>query len=573
MSNSSYLKFKEISIISLKNQKAFKTELDDGINVILGGNGAGKSSLIKSLYGAFGIDIRISRRWRNINPVTILKFKVKDENYKIVRSGKTVGLFDSKDELLDLFENEPIRIAEYFKDIFDYQIELPSYDYELITPPLNYLFLPYYVDQEDGWTKSWNSMKKGTVRNGRQEIIPYHAGIKTNREFVLQAEIKILKGQIIELNKEIKVVKSIINRTELELKTISLNSSTEDFEIEIDELLKSTNKLNNKRQVYIDKLTRLQADKINLSDQIKITENALGEIKKDYHFALNVEDESIECPTCGTLHENSFVQRFDLIQDESNLLGTLSELYDDLKLVDVNIKKTRNGLDDNKSELNDIDNILLERKNEIRLKDVIENEGKKSMQLKLRDEVSQMEIKLGDLSISHNRKSETLKGLRNSDRIKEIKNFYQDLMKGFLVKLKVNDANSKDYGDLNSTIVSNEIGNTVPRMLLAYFYTFFHLMKKYSSTVYFPIVIDSPNQQAPDRENLINIIEFIFQNLPSETQSVIGIEESLGVDIPGKIIQLEKGKGLLNERDYQSVYEESEKLLLKINSNRKTTLL
>lgn len=573
MPKSNSLQFKKITIISLKEKKAFQTTIDPGLTVISGGNGAGKSTLIKSLYRVFGAEIKISKRWIKASPIICLDFKIKGKNYSILRSFKTISVFNSKRELLVTFENNLHEVGSFFKDLFDYHIELPNKSYDLVTPPIGYLFLPYYVDQDTGWVKNWNSVRGTVVLNGRQAIIPYHAGVKTNREFKLQTELRILKSKIRDVNKEIKIVKEILNRTNLELKTININTTTDQFEKEIDNLLTVTNRLTVRRQNYIDKISQLQNDKISISDQIRIAEHALKEIKKDYEYSLNIDDGPVECPTCGTIHTNSYVERFELIQDESTIVDSLNELYEELKINQLAIDKAKLQVAEGNQELNEINQILEDHRNQVKLKDIINNEGKKAMKAKLGSELTEMEEKLAKLSIESARKTETLKQIKNSNRIKDIKLDYQRLMHKFLNDLKVTNATESDYKELSSKIVSNEIGNKVPRMLLAYYYSFFHVMHKYSTTVFCPIVIDSPNQQAPDQENIRNIIRFIFQNVPSDCQAIIGLEETFDIDFEGDEIRLEKGKGLLEEEKYDDILMEIEPLIFKMNESRRTTLL
>ena len=572
MKDSPLLIFKNIKIISLKEKKAYQTKFGRKLNVIRGGNFAGKSSLIKCLYYAFGAEIKMSRKWKSTNFIIVLEFRINDEDLIIYRERNTIAVFDKNEVLLKVFENAPLEISEYFSRKFNYLIKLPDSNYNLVIPPLSYLFLPYYVDQDNGWSKNWNSIKRTIVRNGKQEMIPYHAGIKVNKEFVLQNEIRLIRANILDLNREVKVIRSIIKKTEVELKSVDLNIDIEQFRSEVDKLLKHSNTLNNERQDYVNKISEYQTDKLHIIEQIKISEKAVSEINKDINYLQGLDEGPVECPTCGTEHENSFVQRFELAQNESDIIETLNELHEENSNLDKKVWKLKKSLNNNQIELDEINSLLTKTKKQIRLNDIIENEGKKLMKDKFAKELAEIEVKMTTFSLDLHRKEENIKALKNPARIKEIKKNYTTLMRNFLKLLKVYEPDEKDYKELNIQIINNEIGNNVPRMLLSYFFSFFHIMDKYSSTVYCPIVIDSPNQQAPDKENLKNIIGFIFKNLPKKSQAIIALEDTMEVGYKGESIILQKGRGLLREELFQKVFKKVEPIIIAVNSNRKTSL-
>jgi hypothetical protein len=86
--------------------------------------------------------------------------------------------------------------------------------------------------------------------------------------------------------------------------------------------------------------------------------------------------------------------------------------------------------------------------------------------------------------------------------------------------------------------------------LMAYYYAILHLMREYASSTYFPIVIDSPNQQGQDAENLPILLNFILNKQPKDSQLVLSIEEEHGIDFNGKLIYLTNKQSVLSEDGY-----------------------
>jgi hypothetical protein len=81
-------------------------------------------------------------------------------------------------------------------------------------------------------------------------------------------------------------------------------------------------------------------------------------------------------------------------------------------------------------------------------------------------------------------------------------------------------------------------------------------MKKYSSSTYFPLVVDSPNQQDQDIEHIDKIMNFIQGNQPDDSQLILGLAETYGVDFKCKTITLTEKYSLLQKNEYDDVYDE-----------------
>ncbi len=100
-----------------------------------------------------------------------------------------------------------------------------------------------------------------------------------------------------------------------------------------------------KQKNLLEERTNLRVEKIRLESQIKLAKGIISELDKDYIFSVeNMEDGDIECPTCGTIHENSIAHRTSI-------------------LIDMELAK--NQLESLESEVNGIINLLVIKDEEI----------------------------------------------------------------------------------------------------------------------------------------------------------------------------------------------------------------
>jgi hypothetical protein len=181
------------------------------------------------------------------------------------------------------------------------------------------------------------------------------------------------------------------------------------------------------------------------------------------------------------------------------------------------------------------------------LKDIIDSQGRSEMRKLFKEQIDNLNKLIYQKAVKEQELSKKLKGLTSKERKAEIEIFYQTLMKKYLTQLEVLGLKEKSYSKVTSSI--KETGSALPRALTAYYYSMLQTVKRYSSSTFCPIIIDSPNQQGQDAINLPKIIRFINDNQPEDSQLILGLEDFSGVDFDGKVIEL-KNKGSLLQEEY-----------------------
>lgn len=547
-------KLNEILLLSLKELKAKKVIFDEKRTIILGRNSVGKSCLIKSIYQTFGAEPQnLHPNWQEANVMSLVHFSIDNENFSIIRSNKIYCLFDSNRQKIGQY-NKVSQLGNHLAELLDFKIQLTNKEGEIITPPPAYLFLPYYADQDKSWTANWSSFSKLYLPNAKLDIINYHTGIKPNEYYEAKNELGIVTDGIQIIEKDVTIVKNLLGNLKEKLSQKDFTISIEDFQDEIKELLISCEELNKEQNKHKQTLTVLYNQKINLETQLEITKHALVETNKDYEFAINHLDESVLCPSCGAGYENDFSERFSIAQDEQRCLDLIIELKDDLLIIEQKIDKANNDFSQNNKEIVYIEKILESKKETIKLKDIIESEGKKEMKSLFNKEINDYENEIKEKLLLKNELEKEVKKYEDKKRANEIRTEYRNLMGSYLSTLNVHSLSENYYKRIDSSI--KESGSAMPRALMAYYYSILNIIKKYGSSAFCPIIIDSPNQQGQDKENLPRLIKFIIDKQPKGSQLILGLEEIPDGQPNEYIIELNDERSLLQEHEFEDVMAE-----------------
>jgi hypothetical protein len=171
--------------------------------------------------------------------------------------------------------------------------------------------------------------------------------------------------------------------------------------------------------------------------------------------------------------------------------------------------------------------------------------------LLLEAEVSQYHQQLKAVLLEKHRFEDIMKTTEDKTRKDIINGKYLRYMSRFLRDLNVLSLSEKSYKSITSTI--KESGSTQPRALMAYYYSTLHLASEYGSSAFCPIVIDAPNQQGQDKENLPLMLKFIIDNQPESSQLVLAIEETHDIDFGAKMVSLTRKRKLLDSDSFEGV--------------------
>lgn len=552
--------FEEIQILSYREKKAIKIQFSPKKTIIKGANQVGKSSLLKSIYYTLGATPTVlNRNWLKAEPITYLKFKVDGQSFNVLRYDKS--RYAVVNELDEVIPHTFKSLSIFLNEIFNFNLLLSNRKGEGENPPSPYLFLPFYIDQDKSWNDSWNTFSGlGQYSSWKKPVTEYHAGIKGNKFYQTKTDLDSTRIELSETKNEINTLNKILGGIREKLNNESFNVTAEDFSTEVSELLTECETLKTEQNKLKLKLTDLYNHKSILDSRIAIIENAIHEAKADYKYALNYIDEVVDCPMCGAHYENNFNERFSIAEDEEKLQELLTELRIEVLKVNDEIAKHDKSFVETKIDFEKIEQLLNSKKEEVKLIDLIENEGKRKVNEIFKNEKNLIYQKIGNARTRFELLEKELKEINkeNENRKKRIMLLYRTKLRDFLEELNVNPDKISEtfFNRIDNKI--NEQGSNLPRALLAYYFAFLHVMNLYSTSTFCPIVIDSPKQQEQDEENTKAIMNFINNNQPDNSQVILGLVDDIDTDVlEGHTIVLEDDKySLLKESYFEEVNDE-----------------
>ncbi len=90
------LMLKKLIVISQSESRSLEVPFEDGLNIILGGNKTGKSSIIKSIFTSLECECkRIESDWKKLISAYLLFFKYGEKHFCVVRQDKKFQIFEN----------------------------------------------------------------------------------------------------------------------------------------------------------------------------------------------------------------------------------------------------------------------------------------------------------------------------------------------------------------------------------------------------------------------------------------------------------------------------------------------
>lgn len=550
------LRFQKLHLCSELERAAKTVEFDPKATVVLGENDTGKSSLIKSLYAAFGANpLKIHPTWAKANVTLLVDFTVDGIAHRILRSGEFFGLFDADGMLIWKGSGISSEVATTIAKLLDFRLQLQNRQGEFVTPPPAYGFLPFYVDQDVGWQKTWNSFAGlPQFENYKADAAYFHAGLRPNEYYAAKAEKMTADKAKEEFKVERRALDRAAKRLQANRRTVKFDLQPEAFGDRLELLLARCQALHSEQERVQRNLTDLHSKRAILLEQIHVASSAMAELDADYEFLRKSVDVAVICPTCGTEHDNDFANKFGLIGDADLCRDFLLEAKGSLGEVESEIRQHRAVFDDFSGQVTEIQTLLEEQRGEVKLRDLVEGESERLVDSAIDTERSALDAEIGKFDALSDGAAATMRSFDDPKHKKNILSFYRGKMAEFLVNLRVPGLTEKDYKKIDCNI--SETGSDLPRALLAYYYAFLHTMQNSSHNVACPIILDSPLQQDQDAENAARMIDFALKNVPPGGQLILGTVKLHGVAHTGRLIETDKPYHLLSPDEYDAVRTE-----------------
>ena len=217
------LLLKKLIVISRSEQSSLEVPFKKGLNIILGGNKTGKSSLIKSIFTALGCDCsKIEKDWKNLISTYLLYFEYGDEQYCVLRCGKEFSIMkEEKNNYTCVINTEKFQLfCDKLMEIFEVNMQcVISNNSEIINVTTPLLFRFQYIDQDDGWSDIGNEFKNVRyIKDWKGDTNKFITGYLNNDYYKLKAKKIQLSNDKEEKLKELKSNEMFVNSISHDLK-------------------------------------------------------------------------------------------------------------------------------------------------------------------------------------------------------------------------------------------------------------------------------------------------------------------------------------------------------------------
>lgn len=535
----------KITIISHSTKSARQFEFGRNLTLITAddGNSVGKSTLAKMVFWSFGCDPLFSPVWKALDCSSIITFSIDEESYSIHRYKNEMS-FRKDGELLKVYDKITGAFSEKFAELVGFDVLLPKKNsFTLEIPPPAYYFLPFYIDQKRTWVKPWDSFTNlQQYSKWAQPVISFHSALISKEHFVVEGDIYDIKEQVNEVKNNISELNNAVAILKSNIKEQGYNVDSESL---ASELIKCEGLI----KLNLEETSRVKIDIIEVEAQVNLAKSIIVELDKDYIFSVeNMNEGSIECPTCGTIHENSIAHRSSILIDKEVAQKQLGLLLEEKTQLQKTLMILRDEISGLKSQLEKLQ-AAFETSNSRAFSELATNNVDKQIEVIVEKKTSDLVSK--QLKEKGLRKSQ--KDLVSKEQRNMIKEDFANTFFKYITKLKVNIDASLIKSPLDYNKIY-EVGGAAEdaRAVLGYYLALYEHISSHSKEVISPLVIDTPNQQEQSTENYRKIVEALTRGVDDNNQYIICAMQHSALEKlseNAKIIRLDEGK-ILNTSEY-----------------------
>ena len=527
------LMIRKLIVISQSESRSLEVPFEKGLNIILGGNKTGKSSIIKSIFTTLGCECkRVEADWKKLVSTYLLFFKYGERQFCIVRQDKKFQIFENiNNDFSCIIETNAFHeYSNCLMDILEIKMPCISKDGKQfnITPPL--LFRFQYIGQDEGWSKIADSFKNvAYIKDWKANTNKYVCGYLDDSYYALQAQKAEHILERDDKKKELNYNQNFVSRITSTLTRIEDIESVEDVTTDIELLLAKAEELRKLQFSYNAEMTVLENDIYINQHKLHIVEHNLIETKKDIEYAMTQEDELI-CPFCGTIYSNGINEQLNITSDYAHCENLIAELKSSISVATKELEELKNKYNDVSVEIQSIEQKVQNTQELLSYSSFYKSKGQFEIyeSCKRQLDVLQGEINscVSKIAITDEKINEKKSKERSKDIREDIERYCRTLADAINVP--------KTFIKLRDFVqVINRTGSETPRLVYMYQSALYlyNLERAYSPFNFY--VVDTPNQQGQDTENLGSIFKSLELFLSDEGQVIVGTERETGFPIGG----------------------------------------
>lgn len=543
---------KKIIIIDSNYQEANTFEFSPKANIITAKkNTQGKSCLLKSIYYAFGLDIKTFKEdWQPTKKMFKIFYEHNGKEGSILRFKDRIWIDDNPDSL-DLKE-----YSKWLSELLNLKIKLPlknTDDYDEVYPSA--YILPFYVDQDNSWS--------GIIyKNVVNELGAYNSDYipKSMFEYIF----KISNEEILQLEEEQNQLNN--EKSSLIIRKNSIQELKDNFISDVEPIVFDEEEAKEYIKKYLYYSQRI-------SEKIQVKQNTIYdlEIKLDkLKLELMEIEEIINCidteydeikTRCKYCHSeltiNQSIQRLKLSNNKYDLGLKKEQLKRNIAKVEekiTNLLDEKAGLEEDYLSLLQIAEI---RQKEYSLNEYIENKAKSmtrnnyyKIEDKLNLDISHLEDDIKNIQMAINGKRKAQKSLQKS-----VTGSFEGLKTKLNAKFPTVNMTTHNFLEFKGIKNSGATKNAEYFML---YIIYLKLLIEYA-IIKIPIGLDSVIKDEVDENNKNNFYKIIEKYiLQSDEQSfVVMLDDKIStLENPTDYNYISLEKPILKKEKYDELNDE-----------------
>lgn len=554
--------FDNILIADIIEKTAHFHKFEKGFNVVTSqDNHVGKSSLLKSLYFAMGAEVDFDNVWNKNTKLYVVEFYIDEIKFSMARWQKAFAFF-RETELILTTKSVSRDLARKFEKIFSFAVYMANKKTNKIelAPPA-FTFMPYYIDQDKGWSGLYESFSNidQYKKSDRIKSLYYHLGIYTRSTVELMVKRDTLKDKIEQLKEEEEKSRITIESLYGEIQNLLPADSIEELEKNLIIPKERISLLVSRIGETRNKIQSLETALYQHEHQLEVIQE-YRKIKNGVSVRED-RDKIHICPKCGYSFDEEL---YSIVRSNYNLQNE-DYMYKQIEQIISSIASELEKYKENYVNLMD----------ELKQQEQAYNEKQDSYEVYLRqrglqDSVRHFTEQLGENIYEQEEHGKEIKEidkeLRKLPNKKEVEENYIENVRLNIIKLDAWNAAYEENIKLLKPIKAQ--GTLENKIILAQMIGLFQTMQYFrTNTILFPLVVDSPRAKEASHTSSKDILKLIFEmdNLPQVILATMDYSDFENeMKRRAKVTVLFEKRKLLNGdtyREYKSEIEELQELL------------
>jgi predicted nucleic acid-binding Zn-ribbon protein len=309
-----------------------------------------------------------------------------------VRDERYFGVFDQHKKLISrhIGTSTEDGIANFINPLLGFNVELERHaNSQLGLAGPAFYFLPFYVDQDEGWSTTWSSFKGlQQFKDYRKNMIEFHLGVRPQSYYDARKKYLELREDLSSVEKERLSIQAARDSVRKRKERAQVDLDPVAFREEMEQAVDRYNAIYAEQQEVLMRLKDLRNQRNTVDTELDLLRRGISELEADYSYAESPDTpDQIGCPTCGTEFENSFVERFGILDDIDHCHALVDQWLKKRADASKRLSVIESEYTQVSSKMSNVEALLQRSKENITLSELIASEGMKEMVSSLNSDI------------------------------------------------------------------------------------------------------------------------------------------------------------------------------------------